>query len=388
MLTKIGKIFLNFLFLISHFIPKSKSIWIFSAWNGEKFSDNPRYLFEYLQSSHPEIRAVWISKNLDLAKHLHRKGIQVLYAYSLKGIFIQMRCGFAIYTHSVAWEFLGYLISKNTKRIQLWHGMPIKKIGLDDKKNKNNTAISFVSKLIYPYQNERIDMMIALGSLDKEIYAKAFDISIEKIKITGFPRNDEFFKRKLKQNSDFHKRIIYMPTFRGGVDGIFHLMDIDKFDYIGYNEILKKNNLYLDIRLHPVNKLSSNAFDAIKSSSNIRLVDSYIDIHAVLDGYDIYVVDFSSIYFDMLLTGKPIIIAALNINDYLNDDREGFYFSLKDLSDGKECYSWDCVFSMIIESGKYSSFTSASSVLKYHQYIDGNSSERVFKEIYKSWIIK
>ena len=47
----------------------------------------------------------------------------------------------------------------------------------------------------------------------------------------------------------------------------------------------------------------------------------------------VLVTDFSSIYFDYLLTGNPIIFAPFNMNNFTKNDRS-LYFEYKDLTIG------------------------------------------------------
>lgn len=54
-----GKYVIMFL---SCLFPRSRKIYIFGAWLGEQFADNPKYLFLEAQE-HKEIRPVWITKN-------------------------------------------------------------------------------------------------------------------------------------------------------------------------------------------------------------------------------------------------------------------------------------------------------------------------------------
>ncbi len=51
-----------FLAVIS-LIPKSKKVWVFGAWFGKKFADNPKYFFNYIKNL-PEgtIKPIWICK--------------------------------------------------------------------------------------------------------------------------------------------------------------------------------------------------------------------------------------------------------------------------------------------------------------------------------------
>ena len=47
----------------SSIIPKSPNVWVFGAWAGKRYSDNPRYLFEYIARAQPQIRPIWLAKD-------------------------------------------------------------------------------------------------------------------------------------------------------------------------------------------------------------------------------------------------------------------------------------------------------------------------------------
>ena len=61
------------LYWVSCCMPTSSNIWIFGAWFGEKYADNSKYLFEYVNQSHSEIRPIWFSTNKNVIKFLNQK---------------------------------------------------------------------------------------------------------------------------------------------------------------------------------------------------------------------------------------------------------------------------------------------------------------------------
>ncbi len=119
-------------FLFSTIIPKNKKIWVFGAWFGMKYADNSKYLYKYVTANHKEIIAVWVCKDKRLVNELRNSHINAYYYCSLLGIWYQCRAGFIFVTHAIYSDLNTYCISPLTKRIQLWHGIPLKKIGYDD----------------------------------------------------------------------------------------------------------------------------------------------------------------------------------------------------------------------------------------------------------------
>ena len=53
-------------YFLTLIMPKDNSLWVFGCWKGRNYSDNSRSLFEYVNTYHKNIKAVWIAKNSDV----------------------------------------------------------------------------------------------------------------------------------------------------------------------------------------------------------------------------------------------------------------------------------------------------------------------------------
>ena len=119
---------------LSCFFPRSRKIYIFGAWLGEQYADNPKYLFLEAQH-HPQIRPIWITKNPDVCKKIRSMGYEAYMFNSVRGIFFQLRAKYVIVCNGISdvnHTFMGRAVFLN-----LWHGVPLKKVGYDDDKVKN-----------------------------------------------------------------------------------------------------------------------------------------------------------------------------------------------------------------------------------------------------------
>lgn len=174
---------------------------------------------------------------------------------------------------------------------------------------------------------------------------------------------------------------IYMPTLRGDWASTpdlfmrygFNAMDVDAF--------LEKHNICLSLKIHPVNRPPHKI---IADVENMNLLD-IDDVYDVLREFDFLITDYSSVYFDYLLTDKPIIFAPFDMEDYVENDRE-FYYDYDDMTPGPKARNWGQVLSLIEEAivspEKYKSERQRVRSL-FHKYLDDKSSERVFEEIRK-----
>jgi len=381
----------NLVYLISHLVPKDKNLWIFGTWFGEKYADNSKYLFEYVNKNNPEIRAVWLTRNKNTLEQIRQQGYEAYLAYSFKGYLLSMRAKVALVSHSKAADLNRHAISSGTKVIQLWHGIPIKKIGFDDliytyRDNTNffGRFMRTLQGLVFPFSIEHYALAIVTSVETKSIFAKALRMNPERIRVTGYPRNDAFFRKRALRSENLNQKTIngiYMPTFREDVGTA-----PDFFLRYGFNpkvieSFLKYHNICLNFKLHPVNKPPSEIADQLE---HVKLLD-IDDVYGMLQDFDFLVTDYSSVYLDYLLTDNPIIFAPFDIEQYMKKDRE-FYYNYEDITPGPKAKNWDEVLCYIEEAVNYPEKYRAErrKIRKlFHRYADGNSSERVFEAVKK-----
>lgn len=386
-LRTINRFLLNLLYLVAIFFPRNNRIWLFGSWNGSKFIDNPKYIFIYVSKNYKNVNPYWITNNIKLAEEIRNRGFKAEYKYSLNGIWIQLRAGVVIFTHSVEYDFFAPLIAASVKRIQTWHGVPIKKIGYDDKRGMWSPRLyARVLSTLFPFRSDHLDLVLAAGNSDKLIYESAFNIEPNSVVITGYPRNDEFYRKISTGGVKNNNKIIYMPTFRGKPGSEFKLFRDTGFDFSKIDKICKKIGVEFWIKLHPVQLLNEEEYEEIRKCECIRYFGQKKDIYEVIDEYEMLVTDFSGIYFDYLISGRPIIMAALQMEDYIANDRE-LYYAYEQLCPAKPCKSWSEVFAQI-ENYVYLNDANLSSRYlelqrKFHTYLDDKSSERSYLEIEK-----
>ena len=117
------------------------------------------------------------------------------------------------------------------------------------------------------------------------------------------------------------------PFGTGGETRLFPFGDYDR-DTLG--EFLEKEKLLIFVRTHVQEKSSANLY----LSSRIRYlgVEEAEDITGILGIFDLLVTDYSSIYIDYLLTGKPLIFLPYDKEDYL--DERGMNFTYDKVTPG------------------------------------------------------
>jgi len=394
----------NFLLLpaywFSFIIPKDKNLWIFGAWLGGKFADNPKYLFLYVKNTRPEIRPVWLSHDQSLVRDLRGMGYEAYTAYSMKGLLVSVRAGCVITSTGIV-DANRFVIG-GARRVQLWHGTPLKKIGYDDKITQllNEGRKGFTAKLknilrnLLPYSVEDDDMCISPSEEVSSKFASAFAMPKERVRLTGYPRNDAFFNVLWQMNRDasFVDRIrqitqckhviAYLPTHREeGRRRADYLFTSYGFNGDDFNRLLKRYDAALVIKTHYYNRLE-DGFDGVNSRIYMPSDSQLPDIYPLLKAADILITDYSSVYFDYLLLGRPIIFAPFDLEDYLKRDRE-LYYDYNTVTPGPKAKNWPEVLELIDRVMKEDEWKENREqiCMRFNEFRDGESSRRVFEEI-------
>lgn len=344
-------IFRFFCVLISSIIPKRKNVWVFGAWFGNRISDNPKHFIKFIDDADDlNLKTIWIYKDKNVFATAKSQNIQAHHYISLKGIYYQLVAKFVFVSHSISADLNANLIGWGSIRIQMWHGVPLKKIMYDNPSEgvwwKKNKIYRFVTNNYYDY-------LLSPSPVFNQLFCQAFDMPKSKILDTGYPRNDVFLNKKHLELENKYYRVIYMPTYRKYDENgqlLFGANTLFDIDFI--QKKLADENIWLTIRIHPANCPSSELLAIIEDANNIDFSHSD-DIYDEISNYDCLITDYSSIMFDFALTGKPIIFSAFDFESYLSDERS-LYYNYKSITGGQEVKDWHQLISKVIVS-KHSS---------------------------------
>ncbi len=378
-------------YVAARWIPSQKNLWVFGAWQGDRYADNSRYVYEYILEHHPEIRAIWFTARHSVYWALRKQNKPVVRINSLKGLWLAMRAHVAVVTHSLRADIQPLIHPAKTLTVQLWHGIPLKKIGFDDTKFTNPLRPPGIQQLkqrliktLFPFWEERYAIICTTSPKLKHIFTSAFRHPPENIEITGYPRNDQLFHPvPFNRISTTEQAIIYMPTFRGGMGQSPDLFTPFEFNLMEISQVLEEYNARLFLRLHPVNLPPSHLKKAIDQSTRIHFFTED-DIYPYLAHFKVLITDFSSIYFDYLLLNRPIIFAPFDFETYLKQDRE-LYFDYHAVTPGPKAYNWHQVLYHLksILKGEDPYREDRERIRnQFHTYLDDQSTERVTHAIF------
>ena len=320
-------------------IPKKKNRWVFGAWYGNSASDNSKAIYDYITLNYPDIETIWF---VNKPEKYSLSG-KVVKRNSLKAIYYASTAQVAIFNQGYQ-DFATLNLLGGCFSAQMWHGVAWKKIGHDSKNESR-----FV-KAIYKYA-ENYSLYIAPSEEYKHKLSSAFFVKEDKILSVGQPRNEIFFNpdgytanhnlvsNKLGVNNK--KIIAYLPTFRDKREKTFSFFQEGIIEKI--TELGKELGFIIVEKSHFVDQNRQNSYE---KENDVVFGCPDVDTQQLLAGADMLITDYSSCYFDFVLTDRPIIHFIYDYDYYKNDDR-GLYYSADEAAAGQCVYSEDLLFSAI-----------------------------------------
>ena len=337
-------LFLPFWWL-QRLVPRRKNRWIFGAWNGHRFSDNSKYLFLYVKKNHPEIEPVWLTRDSVIRDTIRANGGRSFSIRSFKGFYNSLTASTVLVSNVK--KDVNYLFINGATLVHLWHGNPLKKIGLDDSYSPvNNFPYAFVVRHLFPMAYEfNYDYIVSNADSFTDKMASSYNLPIARVLETGSPRNDVFFDTETDDFNDTLRSsfkgcrlVYYMPTFRN-LEESESLFTLPDYNRRALETFLEKENIVFVSKGHYVDNVRDDE-NAITKSRLVHLADNQVsDINFMLKDADALITDYSSAYFDFLLTERPLIFAAFDLERYIAGSRE-LYFDYGKVVAGPIVKNW------------------------------------------------
>ena len=300
---------------------RDKNTWIFGCWEGNKYDDNSKYLFEYISNAHKDINAVWLSKKIEIVNEVRRAGYKSELIGTKESRCIQKKAGVAFYTNGLD-DFGDVLFLHGAKIVSLWHGQGLKKIyyaGLQ----KGSIAYKkqeFKDRLFSWIYS---DLTVSTSKSASDFFNKSLNVPFCKIAILGQPRND-VFKEKINpshvlkniNNPDDYKYVLYMPTYRGYTDTTIKDTVESFLRDKNFLDKLNDNHIRILLKLHYLSVVNIE-----EENDNVFVLkdDNFSNTQELLAVSDLLISDYSSCIFDYSLTNKPIVLYSSDYNKYVSN---------------------------------------------------------------------
>lgn len=339
------------MYLVGMLMPRDPSLWVFSRKG--MFGDNPRFLLEYIRSTRPDLRCVWLAHTPDEYDAAKQNDVPVHMAGSFAGWWHTQRAAVAIV--GVGLGDLNVFGLGGLPIAQLWHGVPLKKIGLDSNVS-TSVGTGILSQLlrrplywIRAYSQNRIyRMAVAPCERIARRYASAFGLPLARIAITGEPKTDIILAgnalescRSWRDRMRAHygivpheKIILYAPTWREE-EGVSLFPGGEELQAL--NRLLREEGAWLLLRAH---KFHGQEFAGIEGDARVRpmLNKDFPDVNYLLPNVDILISDYSGIITDFSLLSRPLIFLTPDLEHYSRT--RGLYEDYADFTGGRWTDNW------------------------------------------------
>ncbi|WP_114729094.1 CDP-glycerol glycerophosphotransferase family protein [Vibrio cholerae] len=334
--------------LVSLIIPVRRKLYIFGSWSAKRYGDNTRYFYEYLSNVSDTYQVYWYTDNESVNEYLKGKGLQTIYGFSLRAIWLHIRAEAIFCNCHQNTDLLGNYINSKTKVFNLWHGTPMKFIGSDAIKSGIGDLCIDRSGNFKRLFVKKVKSFLECIGLSNKIYYLASSEAVASCLKSAFNLNDDniiiapYPKLKLdilKNENSNNINILFAPTYRGKYNSENDILTTHGFSVDRVDAWLERENAILFIRLHPANRLPDSIIRMINNSNYIH-IDTSADIYERFSIYDVVITDFSSVYFDAIATKKLSLLCPMGFSDYLKNDRD-LYYQPEFLFPFRLSYSWD-----------------------------------------------
>ncbi|MCF1619444.1 CDP-glycerol glycerophosphotransferase family protein [Tetragenococcus koreensis] len=324
------------------------NIILYESFHGKGMTDNPFAIFKYLLNNpnYKNMKHIWVLNDYENNEYYnyYKKfaNVEFVKTHTKKYFCYLVSAKYLI--NSVS--FPPYFVKKEEQvYVNTWHGTPLKTLGKDMEGSitqHSNLQRNFLQTDYILSPNE--------FTSEKIVYSHDInDIYTGKVLENGYPRIDNIFYESQVLESNFpilkgnKKLVLYAPTWRGEVgkvdDIVFQIVqsitdiveniNIDEYEFL--------------VKVHPLvyKYIEGMEFE------EITLIPNWADTDELLHYVDVLVTDYSSIFFDFLVTDKPIIFYLYDKDEYLAS--RGVYLDLDNLP-GSICYTTEDVSKSITES--------------------------------------
>lgn len=340
--------------IISLLIPKSKKIAVVGGWFGERFADNSKHFYLYLNDNLNNLgfdKVVWITRSNEIKKELSEKGYRVYSTWSLPSIWYHLRAKYHLIDQSPI--DINSFFSVCSKRINLWHGFPLKKVGTYVGGIAYSSRSS-LGKILYKITSRGFwadHYILATSEFAAEIQRKTFGLDNNKVIISGYPRNYGSFTLKpvelipnkelnyLEEIRNFklkgYQIVGYFPTFRDKKETlIFGTNDI--LSQVEFLNFCESSKIKVVGKFHFAGK-SDKTGKISEHEAFINLLPD-ADVYTFINDIDILITDYSSIFYDFLLWQRPIVFFPYDLEYYRDEDR-GLIFDYEEYTPGPKAYN-------------------------------------------------
>lgn len=310
------------IWVLKLFVKADPKMIVFASFGGRKFDDSPKAIYEamLLDSRFDDSKLYWAFMHPEEINLPRGKKLKIdTFAYYKT--LLRARIWVTNSSMTRGLNFAG----KNTFQLNSWHGSAIKRMGSDI--NSGNTSFGIKGK------SKLKGVMLAQSDYDVEVFSRAFNMPTEDFRVTGLPRNDELDNITKKQQdalkeklgiSKEKKVLLYAPTFREyDKDSSNNVVLAPPIDFKLWADKLGGDYVLLFRAHYEVAKVMG-----VEDSDFLKNVSTYPNLNDLMLASDMLISDYSSIFFDYAIQGKPMLCYCYDYETYA--EKRGMYFDIRE----------------------------------------------------------
>ena len=376
-------------------VPRGRR-WVFGC--GAGVGDGALALQRHASAAGHE--TVWLTSSEREDRDAAALGIRFVRKGGLRGWWATARAGVLVVTHGLG--DVNRYANGGAFVVQLWHGIPLKRIGLDSPATTQvpNVPGSWLLRravaVLYHAAAQRIRVLPAASHRARGRLESAFGLGDDRVVVTGEPRVDVLSAGSLDDARNAAsamlrgvlgdlpaaaRTILYAPTWRdGAADPALPTAD----EWIRILRVLEKQDAVLLVRSHP---LGAGGYAPPLPSQRVRALGAALlpDVTPALPAIDVLVTDYSSLAYDVGLLRMPVLYLAPDATEYART--RGFYGRFDDVARGEAASDWAELLrqleTLLSDDGAFAAASARSATLsaEMHAFRDGRNTERVYQVI-------
>ncbi len=357
-------------------LPPRKGLIVFTCVTGPDCRGNPSPLYEAFRTM-PGFQAKWITPYRGNTMPGHTWWL------SPKGIWSLLRMeGWVIDSRTPT-----FFSTRGKKLFQTWHGVGVKTMAGDNRFAPNEAERRSLARDV-----EGWSLFFTTSDYMAQHFSHYLGIPMEKIRVTGYPRNDVLFDEEVQARArhevewrcplPFRSLVLYAPTWSKHAREWWPFSQDELADM---QRILAENEAIWVVRLH---RRGAEKLVLPDSSGGMRRIFRYeecfgrMDVQEAMTAVDVLVTDYSSIAYDFILLDRPVL--------FLEREREGFareqglVEGYRDLLPGPvgETYTeFSAYLAEALRGGDPQGWRRTQVLPLFHRYTDGHSTERCVQEM-------
>lgn len=363
-------------------LPLRDNVIVYESHIGKQYSCNPLAIFEYLVN-HPDYQSllhVWVIGDSDRVPDTLRKYPNVVFAPRPSDLYLRYLATAKYLVNNTV--FPQYFVRRDGQKfLATWHGTPLKTLGkqqqykFQDHKRAQRNFLQ-ATHIISPNPHttgvlfDSYDIRHTMGG---------------KLAETGYPRVDLTLNANEARRAEICAQlgvdgsrpvVLYAPTWRGTLETVSYEVDKAKADI----ELLAaRHDCDIVFRGH---HLMEKVFDADKVLGCI-VAPAVLDTNELLSVVDVLITDYSSIFFDFLPTGRPVLYYTYDLEEYSRE--RGMYFAMDEMP-GYKCSDVEELSRALgkaLDGQLADADHHAAAQSRFNAHDDGRATERVVDFLFK-----